>query len=95
MRRTLEEMKKHNVVLGIVGGGAEEVDQFLSLAPGRILGSAAFGRPGLNVDSIRARYAAGKLAALGEVLAQYEGLSPSDSGFEPYSECARSDWAFR
>ena len=88
VRRTLEEMKKHNVVLGIVGGGAKEVDQFLSLAPGRILGSAAFGRPGLSVDSLRAGYAAGKIAALGEVLAQYEGLSPSDSGFEPYWDLA-------
>ena len=92
VRRTLAEMQKHNVVLGIVGGGTagchdnceEEVAQFLAAAPQRVWGSAAFGRPGLSVDSLRAQHSAGKIAALGEVLAQYEGLSPSDSAFEPY-----------
>jgi uncharacterized protein len=95
VRRTLAEMQKHNVVLGIVGGStvchdncAEEVARFLAAAPERIWGSAAFGRPGLNVDSLRAQYSAGKIAAMGEVLAQYEGLSPSDPAFEPYWDLA-------
>jgi hypothetical protein len=91
VRRTLAEMRKYNVVLGIVGGSSvcpgncgEEVARFLAAAPERVWGSAAFGRPGLNVDSLRAQYSAGKIVAMGEVLAQYEGLSPSDSAFEPY-----------
>jgi predicted TIM-barrel fold metal-dependent hydrolase len=91
IRRTLAEMQKYNVVLGIVGGNngcpgncGEEVARFLAAAPGRVWGSAAFGRPGLNVDSLRAQYSAGHIVAMGEVLAQYEGLSPSDSAFEPY-----------
>jgi uncharacterized protein len=95
VRRTLAEMQKYNVVLGIVGGStvcpgncAEEVARFLAAAPERVWGSAAFGRPGLNVDSLRAQYSAGKIAAMGEVLAQYEGLSPSDSAFEPYWDLA-------
>ena len=97
VRRTLAEMAKYNVVLGIVGGSnmpgcqnncADEVARFVAAAPGRLWGSAAFGRPGLNVDSLRAQYSAGKILAMGEVLAQYEGLSPSDSAFEPYWDLA-------
>ncbi len=88
-------MEKYNVVLGIVGGSnvcadncGAEVARFLAAAPGRVWGSAAFGRPGLNVDSLRAQYSAGRIAVMGEVLAQYEGLSPSDSAFEPYWDLA-------
>jgi hypothetical protein len=95
VRRTLAEMQEYNVVLGIVGGSTvcpdncgEEVARFLAAAPERVWGSAAFGRPGLNVDSLRAQYSAGKIVAMGEVLAQYEGLSPSDSAFEPYWDLA-------
>lgn len=95
VRRTLAEMEKYNVVLGIVGGSnlcpdncGEEVARFLAAAPERVWGSAAFGRPGLNVDSLRAQFAARKIVAMGEVLAQYEGLSPSDSAFEPYWDLA-------
>jgi predicted TIM-barrel fold metal-dependent hydrolase len=93
VRRTLAEMQKYNVVLGIVGGSnmpgchdncGEEVARFVAAAPGRVWGSAAFGRPGSNVDSLRSQYSAGTIAAMGEVLAQYEGLSPSDSAFEAY-----------
>lgn len=95
VRRTLAEMQKYNVVLGIVGGSTacpdncgEEVARFLAAAPERVWGSAAFGRPGLDVDSLRAQHSAGKIVAMGEVLAQYEGLSPSDSAFEPYWDLA-------
>src|SRR5512140_3534417 len=91
VRRTLAEMQKYNVVLGIVGGSnvcadncEAEVARFLAAAPGRLRGSAAFGLPGSNVDSLRAQYAAGRIAAIGEVLAQYVVLSPSDSAYEPY-----------
>jgi len=97
VRRTLAEMQKYNVVLGIVGGSnmpgchdncREEVARFLAAAPDRLWGSAAFGRPGPSADSLRAQYSAGKIAAMGEVLAQYEGLSPSDPAFEPYWDLA-------
>lgn len=91
VRRTLAEMRRYNVVLGIVGGSnvcpdncVTEVARFRAVAPERVWASAAFGRPGTSVDSLRAQYSAGTLAAMGEVLAQYEGLSPSDSIFEAY-----------
>jgi predicted TIM-barrel fold metal-dependent hydrolase len=37
-----------------------------------------------SIDSLRALYRAGKLRAMGEITAQYEGLSPSDSSLDPY-----------
>lgn len=97
VRRTLAEMQKYNVVVGMVSGSnmpgchdncREEVARFVAAAPERVSGSAAFGRPGLHVDSLHAQYLAGKIASMGEVLAQYEGLSPSDPAFEPYWELA-------
>ncbi|HEY0592651.1 MAG TPA: amidohydrolase family protein, partial [Thermoanaerobaculia bacterium] len=97
VRSTLAEMQKYNVVLGIVGGSnvagcldncEKEVARFVGADPDRFWGSAAFGRPGSNIDSLRAQYSAGKLRAMGEVLAQYEGLSPSDPAFEPYWDLA-------
>ncbi|HSQ31472.1 MAG TPA: amidohydrolase family protein [Gemmatimonadaceae bacterium] len=96
IQRTVAEMQKHNVVLGIVGGTtagcdrncAEEVARFVAVAGERAWASAAFGQPDVNVDSLRAQYSIGKIAALGEVLAQYDGLSPSDSAFEPYWDLA-------
>lgn len=97
LRRTLAEMQNYNVVLGIVGGSnvcpddcTAEVARFLAAAPGRFRASAAFGRPVISADSLRAQYLAGRLYAMGEVLAQYEGLSPSDSAFEPYWALAES-----
>lgn len=66
VQRTLAEMRRYNVVIGIVGGSSmspgnskEEVARFLAAAPDRVWGSAAFGRPDSNVDSLRAQYAAG------------------------------------
>lgn len=93
---SVAEMQKHNVVLGIVGGTnagcdgncAGEVARFRAVAPERVWGSAAFGQPDVHVDSLRAQYSAGRIAAIGEVLAQYDGLSPSDSVFEPYWDLA-------
>jgi hypothetical protein len=89
-------MRTRNVVLGLVGGTiagcerncADEVARFLAAAPERVWGSAAFGQPDLNVDSLRAQHSAGRIAAIGEVLAQYHGLSPSDPAFEPYWDIA-------
>jgi len=96
IRRTVAEMRTRNVVLGLVGGTiagcerncADEVARFLAAAPERVWGSAAFGQPDLNVDSLRAQHSAGRIAAIGEVLAQYHGLSPSDPAFEPYWDIA-------
>lgn len=98
VRRTLAEMERHNVVLGIVGGTtancsdncAGEVARFVAVAGERVWGSVAFGQANVDVDSLRARHSARQIAAIGEVLAQYDGRSPSDPEFEPYWELAET-----
>ena len=58
-------------------------------APERFVGGASFGRAGVvSLGELRARFEDGRLGLLGEIGAQYEGLSPSDPQFEPYFDLA-------
>ncbi len=92
MRATLAAMEKYNIVAAIVSGHLETVDEWRRAAPTRILGSPLFGRPGVeafgealpSLESLRSRYREGRLKAMAEVTAQYEGLSPSDPSLDPY-----------
>ena len=92
MRQTLAAMERHNVVKAIVSGPVEVVEQWRTAAPGRILASPLFGRPNVDfygrplpeIDELRSLFKSGRLSAIGEVVAQYEGLSPSDPALEPY-----------
>jgi uncharacterized protein len=92
MRATLAEMEKYNIVAAIVSGPLEAVEEWRSAAPTRILGSPLFGRPGVEMfgralptlESLRGPYREGRLKAMAEVTAQYEGLSPSDPALDPY-----------
>lgn len=91
MRATLAEMERLNVVLGLVGGPLEALERWREAAPGRILAGAEFGRPGvddsgrpISVDTLRSLYRSGRLQVMGEITAQYEGLSPSDPALDPY-----------
>ena len=91
-RATLAAMEKYNIVAAIVSGHLEEVDRWHSAAPTRILGSPLFGRPGVEafgealptIEFLRSRYREGRLKAMAEVTAQYEGLSPSDPALDQY-----------
>jgi predicted TIM-barrel fold metal-dependent hydrolase len=92
MRETLAAMDKYNVVAAIVSGPLEAVEQWRQAAPQRILASPLFGRPGIDnsgnalpaIDALRELYRTRRLAAMAEVTAQYEGLSPSDPALDPY-----------
>ena len=92
MRETLRVMDRHNIVLAVVSGPLPAVGEWRAAAPGRILGSPLFGRPGVDatgqslpgLDALEGLYRSGTLQAMAEVTAQYEGLSPSDPALEPY-----------
>ncbi len=92
MRLTLAEMDKYNIATAIVSGPVEAVEQWRRAAPNRILASPWFGRPGFDMfeqplptlDSLRRFYREGRLKAMAEITAQYEGLSPSDPALDPY-----------
>lgn len=90
MRETLARMDEHNIVLGFVSGGVETVGEWQKFAPGRFVGGAELRRPGvdgsgrpLSLKDLRSSFASGRIGLLGEVLAQYHGLSPSDPNFDP------------
>ena len=85
-------MERYNIVKSIVSGPLDAVEQWRTAAPGRILASPLFGRPNVDfygrplpqIDELRSLFKSGRLSAIGEVVAQYDGLSPSDPALEPY-----------
>ena len=85
MRATLAAMDEHNIVVGFVSGPLEAVEAWREFAPERFVGGAYFDRAGVvSLGELRARFEDGRLGLMGEIGAQYEGLSPSDPQFEPY-----------
>jgi predicted TIM-barrel fold metal-dependent hydrolase len=85
MHATLDAMDKHNVVLGFVSGPLQAVHAWREFAPGRFVGGASFGRAGVvSLEELRAHFEDGRLGLMGEILNQYEGLSPSDPQLDPY-----------
>jgi hypothetical protein len=92
LRACLALMDRYNIVTAVVSGAMAGIDMWRDAAPGRVLVSPVFGRPGFDdyglslpsIDSLRALYRTGTLRAMGEITAQYEGLSPSDPSLDPY-----------
>jgi hypothetical protein len=98
MRQTLAAMAEYNIVKAIVSGPLDAVEQWRGAAPERILASPNFGRAGVDLtgqplptlEALGASFKSGRLNAIGEVQAQYEGLSPSDPSLDPYFTLAES-----
>ncbi len=83
-------MDRYNIVLGIASGDLETVEQLRKAAPDRIWAGPSSGIPGLDVEKLRVLYQSGRLRIMGEVCAQYDGLSPSDPVLDPYFTLAES-----
>ncbi len=82
--RGLAMLARFNI-LALAGGEAATVEDFRVHAPDRILPAAGFGADDLpSLDALRRLHAAGRLAALSEITAQYGGLAPDDPRLEPY-----------
>jgi uncharacterized protein len=82
---TLAEMKKHNVVKAVASNHYEAVLRAKAAAPDKIVVSYAFDDPSLpDLNFLRDEHAAGRLSALGEIGAQYQGIAPNDPKLEPY-----------
>jgi predicted TIM-barrel fold metal-dependent hydrolase len=90
IKQTLEAMDRYNIVLGIASGDLESVEQLRKAAPDRIWAGPSSGIPGLDIEKLRALYKDGRLKIMGEVCAQYDGLSPSDPILDPYFALAES-----
>ncbi|MGN6278034.1 MAG: hypothetical protein ACTHM8_04845, partial [Sphingomonas sp.] len=88
----LEQMRKYNIVKGVVSGGdgdrLQAVYDWHDRDPARIVPGAGIrgseDTPLPPLDTLRAAFASGKLKVLGEVTAQYAGLSISDPKYDPY-----------
>ena len=86
MAQTLDVMKRRNI-FGVVSGPVERVEAWIKAQPDRLIPAVWLQlgeKDTLSPDAIRARHAMGRLAVLGEVLNQYEGISPDDPRMEPY-----------
>ena len=96
MRACLAEMKRLNVVKGIVSGGLGDrlaaAEQWRDAAPDRIIAAAGVRGsddvPLPELGLLRKAFSEGRLRVLGEVSAQYAGLSLGDQKYEPYLSLA-------
>jgi uncharacterized protein len=85
--RSSEMMRRYNVVLGAVSGETlEAAARWHAADPDRVLRALEFGHPerGPGLERVGQAMVNGELQVLGEVTAQYHGLSPSDPRFDPY-----------
>jgi hypothetical protein len=88
-RAFASRLAQHNVVKVVACGPREYVLALAREAPERVVGSPFFPYPfdkenWPDVGQLRADYQAGRLGAMGEVVAQLWGLAPDDPKLEPY-----------
>jgi len=84
---TLKALADNNVY-AVTSGEYDLVRDWKKAAPNRIINSAYwnFGslRDGVTIDSLEKLFRSGEFKVFGEIAIQYEGLTASDSVFEPY-----------
>jgi predicted TIM-barrel fold metal-dependent hydrolase len=90
MQATLLEMRRYNIVKAVTSGPLEVVYRWNSEDPKRIIGGVYFDEVTSlpDVEQLRQQFIAGRLGALGELVAQHVGLTLTDSLFEPYLSLA-------
>jgi hypothetical protein len=82
--RSLAYLGKLNIT-AVASGPADLVEEWRRAAPDRILPALSFGVADLpTIDSLRVLHKAGRLAVLGEIGSEYDGVSPDDPKLEPY-----------
>jgi len=92
LQACLAEMKRLNVVKGVVSGGDGDrlavAEHWHGVAPERIIAAAGVrgsaDTPLPEIGVLRKAFEEGRLRVLGEVTAQYAGLTLSDPKYEPY-----------
>ncbi len=88
----LAEMKKYNIVKGVVSGGSGDrlaaAKQWRDADPARIVAAAGIrgseDDPLPSVTELREAFKAGRLSVLGEVTTQYAGLTLDDPKYADY-----------
>ena len=88
---TLERMRRHGIVLGLVSGPDEAMASMRRAGGDRIRAGAFMddGRTRLPPPEVlREAFERGDLQVIGEVGAQYHGMDPGEDWFEPYMALA-------
>ena len=85
---TIKALQENNVY-AVTSGELQVVRQWKKEAPDRIINSIYWdfnmaAARGLTVDSLEKLFTSGEFKVFGEIAIQYEGISPSDTAFEPY-----------
>jgi predicted TIM-barrel fold metal-dependent hydrolase len=86
LQRTLDAMKRHNIVKGFVSGlDLDVVRKWVTAAPDRFIGSPFILKPGQHdLARLRQAYKDGWLGGMGEIGTQLSGVAPNDPAVEPY-----------
>lgn len=81
---TIDELRRAGIVRGIVSGDDAAQQRMIDSSYGRVVAGLAFDLPTeATIRRIRELHAAGRLAMIGEVGAQYAGIAPNDPRLEP------------
>ena len=91
MRGTIDAMERLNM-FGVLSGEPDGVARWTAAAPGRFLPAVDYRLPGTpgqrhvgirSIADLRRLHAEGRLRVIGEVMAQYEGVSVADERMAP------------
>lgn len=87
MEQTLEILERRNIYAMTCG---QYIDDYVKNGGRRIIPGLDFGFTNVErtPDEVRELLSSGKFKVFGEIAIQYNGISPSDSIFEPYLEIA-------
>jgi predicted TIM-barrel fold metal-dependent hydrolase len=86
LQAALAAMRRYNIVKAFASSHLDSVERWRAAAPALIVGGAQIDRgiPTPEVSRLRQDFLSKRLEFLGEVGAQYLGLSPADATLEPY-----------
>jgi len=84
-QRTLDAMERNNIVLAVLSSPPEEVLPWAKGYEDRFLVGIKLSTPDdVSLEEMRRLFETGQAAVLGEVTAQYEGVSIDDPSLDPY-----------
>jgi hypothetical protein len=83
---TLAVMEKRNMIGVVSGVSLELTDRWRAAAPDRVIPGVVLylHAPAISPSDLGELHAEGRIAVLGEVANQYNGIDPSDPQLEPY-----------
>lgn len=91
MADTMAAMERFNIY-GVVSGEPDALARWTTIAPDRVMPAVDYRLPGTpgsrhvgvrTMDDLRRLHAQGRLRVIGEIMAQYEGVSLEDARLEP------------